>query len=84
MLKGQCAILVFKVHVILLESKKITQFIVDVTNACDKECLADVTKTLITGKTILTESELETAKLNMVIPTVQNISVYDNTCTYVM
>ena len=42
----------FKVHVILLDPKKITQFIVDVTNARDKECLVDVTKALITGKTI--------------------------------
>ena len=43
------------------------RFIVDVTNAHDKECLVDATKVLITGKTILTESKLETAKLDMVI-----------------
>ena len=58
-------------HVILLDPKKITRFIVDVTNARDKECLADITKASITGKAILTESELESAKLeaklNMVI-----------------
>ena len=35
-----------KVHMILLDP---TQFIVDVTNAHDEECLADVTKTPITG-----------------------------------
>ena len=52
---------------ILLDPKKITRFIVDVTNAHDKECLMDVTKAPITGKTILTESELETTKLDMVI-----------------
>ena len=32
---------------------------VDVTNAHDKECLADITKVPITGKAILTESKLE-------------------------
>ena len=47
---------------ILLDPKKITRFIVDVTNTRDKECLANVTKALITGKTILTESELETVQ----------------------
>ena len=51
---------------ILLNLKKIIIFI---TNAYDKnlECLTDVTKTMITGKTILTESKLETEKLNMTI-----------------
>ena len=39
------------------------QFIVDVTNACDKECLEDITKASITGKAILTESKLKSAKL---------------------
>ena len=43
----------------LLDPKKITPFIVDVTNTHDKEYLTDVTKVLITGKTVLTESELE-------------------------
>ena len=42
---------------ILLDPKKIMWFIVDVTNAHDKEYLMDVTKALITGKTILTESK---------------------------
>ena len=64
----------------LLDPKKITQFIVYVTNAHDKECLADVTKELITDKTILTESKLETVKLD----TAQNNSVYGNLCTYIM
>ena len=49
-------------HVILLDPKKITQFIVDVTNARDKGCLADITKASITGKAILTESELESVQ----------------------
>ena len=40
---------------ILLDPKKIMRFIVDVTNTRDKECLADIMKVLITGKTILTE-----------------------------
>ena len=44
---------------ILLDPKIIMRFIVDVTNAPDKEYLSDITKTLITGKAILTESELE-------------------------
>ena len=44
---------------ILMHLKKITQFIVDETNAHDKECLVDVIRALITGKTILTKSELE-------------------------
>ena len=34
-----------------------------VTNARDKECFTDITKASITGKAILTESELESAKL---------------------
>ena len=45
---------------ILLNPMKITRFIVNVTNPHDKEYLADIIKALITGKTILTESELET------------------------
>ena len=36
------------------------RFIVDVTNAHDKECLVDIKKASITGKAMLTESELET------------------------
>ena len=52
-LKGQCivydAVYVFKAHMILLDSKKIMQFIVDVTNTRDKELLADITKVSITG-----------------------------------
>ena len=47
-------------HVILLDPKKITRFIVDVTNTHDKESLADVTKVPIIGKTTLTGSKLET------------------------
>ena len=47
---------------ILLDPKKITRFIVDVTNARDKECLADIVKALITGKAIITESELESVQ----------------------
>ena len=47
---------------ILLDPKKTTRFIVDVTNACDKECLVDITKASITGKAILTESELESVQ----------------------
>ena len=45
---------------ILLDPKKITWFIVDVPNTHDKECLVDIIKEMITGKTILTESELKT------------------------
>ena len=41
------------------DPKKITRFIVDVTNACDKECLADI---MITGNAVLTESELESVR----------------------
>ena len=63
--------------------QKITWFTVDVTNTRDKECLADVTKVLITGKTILTESELETAKLDTVIHTWNN-SIHGILCTYIM
>ena len=37
---------------ILLDPKKIMRFTVDVTNAHDKECLADMAKALITGKAI--------------------------------
>ena len=60
-LKEQCTVYqAFKAHMILLDPKKIMRFIVDVANACDKGCLSDVTKVLITGKTILTDSELET------------------------
>ena len=33
----------------LLDPKKIMQFIVDVTNVLDKECLVDVTNVPITG-----------------------------------
>ena len=49
-------------HMFLLDPKKITRFIVDPTHTRDKECLTDVTKALITGKTILTESDLETVR----------------------
>ena len=52
----------FKAHMILLDPEKIMRFIVDVTNACGKECLADITKASITGKAILTESELESVQ----------------------
>ena len=53
---------------ILLDPEKIIQFIIDVTNAHDKECLADIIKAPITGKTMLTESELETAELDIGYP----------------
>ena len=66
----------FKVHVILLDPKKITQFIVDVTNAHDKECLADITKVSITGKAILTKSELESVRNLTWLFTARNNSVY--------
>ena len=55
-------------HVFLLDTNKIMQFIVDVTNTCDKECLMDVTKVTITDKTILTKSELETVQTQYVYP----------------
>ena len=87
-LKGQHAVYeaikVFKAHVILFDPKEITQFIVDVTNARDKECLAVVTKVLITGKTILTESKLETAQNLTWLSIVQNNSIYGNPCMYIM
>ena len=57
----------FKAHVILLGPKKIPLFIVDVTNAHNKEYLTDITKASITGKAILTGFELKSAKLNMAI-----------------
>ena len=71
-LKGQCivyeAIQVFKVHVILLDPKKIMRFIVDVTYTPDKECLVDITKASITSKAILTESQAGIyVKLDMAI-----------------
>ena len=52
------------------------RFIADVTNTRDKECLLDVTKVLITSKTILTESELETVQNSTYLSTTQNNSVY--------
>ena len=61
---------------ILLDPKKITRFIVDVTNARDKECLTDVKKGLITGKTILTESKLEAVQNSTWLSTEWNNSVY--------
>ena len=60
---------------ILLDPKKITQFIVDATNICDKEYLADVTKVLITGKTILTESELGTVQNSTWIDSVEKFRI---------
>ena len=60
------------------------RFIVDVTNACDKECLADVTKALITGKSILIESKLETVQNLTWLFTVWHNSIYGNLCTYIM
>ena len=71
-------------HVILLDPKKITRLIVNVTNAHVKECLADVTKLLITGKTILTEFELETVQNSTWLSTTQNNSIYGIPCTYIM
>ena len=38
------------------------RFTVHVTNAHDKGCLVDITKASITGKAILTESELESVQ----------------------
>ena len=65
---------------ILLDPKKITQFIVDVTNARDKECLVDITKASITGKVIHTKSELESApnprQNSTWLLTAQNNSIY--------
>ena len=43
-------------HVILLDPKIIMRFIIDVTNAHDKESLTDVIKAPVTGKTIYTDS----------------------------
>ena len=60
--------------------KKITQFILDVTNARYKECLADITKASITGKAILTESMLKSVQNSRQnstwLFTAQNNSVY--------
>ena len=57
---------------ILLHPMKTMWFIVDVTNTRDKQYLADVTKVLITGKTIIIESEPRNcAELNMVIHDVE-------------
>ena len=74
----------FKVHEILLDPKKITQIIVDVTNACDKEYLADVTKVPIIGKTIFNESELETVQNSTWLSTAANNSIYGIPCSYIM
>ena len=52
------------------------RFIVDVTNARDKECLVDITKASITGKAILTESELESVRNSTWLFTAWNNSVY--------
>ena len=52
------------------------QFIVDVTNTRDKECHVDITKASITGKAILTESELESVQNSTWLFTVQNNFVY--------
>ena len=54
----------------------IMRFIVDVTNACDKECFANITKVSNTGKTILTESELKSVRNSTWLFTAQNNSVY--------
>ena len=45
-----------------MDPKKITRFIVDVTNTHDKECVVDTMKVSITGKAKLTESELESVR----------------------
>ena len=63
-------------YLILLYPKKITRFIVDVTNARDKECHTDITKVLITGKAILTKSELESVRNSTWLFTAWNNSVY--------
>ena len=69
--------------VILLDPKKVTSFIVHVTNAHDKECLADVTKALITSKTILTESKLETVQNLTWLSMTWNNSVNGIPCMYI-
>ena len=74
----------FKVHKILLDPKKITQIIADVTNACDKEYLADVTKASIIGKTILTESKLKTVLNSSWLFMAPNNSIYGILCTYII
>ena len=52
------------------------QFIVDVTNTHDKECFADITKASITGKAILTESELESVQNSTWLSMARNNYVY--------
>ena len=56
--------------------KKITRFIVDVANTHDKERLTDITEVSITGKAILTESELESMRNSTWLLTARNNSVY--------
>ena len=64
-----------------MDPKKIMLFIVDVTNAHDKECLVDVTKVPISGKTIFTELELETVQTQHGYPRYGKIPIQ---CTYIM
>ena len=56
---------------ILLDPKKNMPFIADVTNTRNKEYFMNVTKASITSKTILTDTKLETAKLDMAIHSVE-------------
>ena len=69
--------------VTVLDPKKITQLIVDVTNACDKDHLTDVIKVPITSKTILTESELETVRNSTWLSMAQYNSVYSIPCMHI-
>ena len=68
---------------ILLDAKKTTQFIVDVANAHDKECLTDVTKVPIIHKATLMESELEAVQNLTWVSMVWNNSIIDILCRYV-
>ena len=73
----------FKVHEILLDPKKITQIIADVTNACDKEYLADVTKVPITGKTILTDPSWKLCKTRHGYPRPQKFHIWYSVYIYI-
>ena len=68
---------------ILLDAKKTTQFIVDVANAHDKECLTDVTKVPIIHKATLMESELEAVQNLTWVSMVWNNSIIDILCRYI-
>ena len=69
---------------ILLDPEKITQLIVDVTNARHKDFLVDITKASITGKAVLTESELESVQnLTWAIHGSEYFRIWFP-CTYIM